>query len=156
MAAPEHAAAPGRTRSMHASCAALGDQGVLLLGAPGSGKSDLLLRLVDRGFMLVADDRVLLEDGRAAAPPVLAGLVEVRGLGLLRMAHVEAVAVALVAMLDAEAGRGTDRLPVPSAHPVLGVPVVRIAPFHVSAALRIELALDCLAGRRSLVAGVLP
>ena len=70
---------------LHASCAARDVHGVLLLGPPGSGKSDLLLRLLDRGFALVADDRVEVEDGVARAPAALAGLVEVRGLGILSL-----------------------------------------------------------------------
>ena len=63
-------------------------QGVLLLGPSGSGKSDLALRLLDHGFSLVADDRVLLwiSGGRlfGRAPETLAGLVEARGVGILK------------------------------------------------------------------------
>ena len=67
---------------MHASCAGREDKGILLTGPPGSGKSDLLLRLLDRGFMLVADDQVDIgADGLARAPDSLAGLLEVAGLG---------------------------------------------------------------------------
>ena len=58
---------------IHASCAAREGHGVLLLGPSGSGKSDLLLRLLDRGFALVADDRVDLQSGMASAPATLAG-----------------------------------------------------------------------------------
>ena len=61
---------------IHASCAARDGAGVLLLGPPGSGKSDLVLRLLDRGFTLVADDRVVIEDGHASAPAALAGLLQ--------------------------------------------------------------------------------
>ena len=52
---------------LHASCAALRGDGVLILGPPGAGKSELVLRLLGRGWDLVADDQVehvvLLEDG---------------------------------------------------------------------------------------------
>ena len=65
---------------IHGSCAARDGAAVLLLGPSGSGKSDLALRLLDRGFLLVADDQVLIEDGVARAPPPLAGLLELRGL----------------------------------------------------------------------------
>ncbi len=140
---------PGRL-SLHAGCAAWRDVGVLLLGRSGIGKSDLLLRLIDRGFDLVADDRVLIEAGQAMPPPALAGLIEIRGLGLLRMAHMAPVRLGLAILLDEPA----TRLPRPERHP-LGVPLLRMAPFAASAPCRIEIALDCLAGARSLVAGAL-
>ena len=142
--------------SFHGSCAARHGSGVLLLGGSGSGKSDLLLRLIDRGFGLVAYDRVLVEAGQARPPPVLAGLIEVRGLGLLRMDHVAPVTLGLVVALDDSvpgAAAGQDRLPEPGAHPVLGLPMLRIAAFAPSAALRIEIGLDCILGRRRLAVG---
>ena len=49
---------------IHGSCVARAGAAVLVLGPPGSGKSDLVLRLIGRGWMLVADDQVLVE-GRA-------------------------------------------------------------------------------------------
>ncbi len=148
--------------SLHGSCGALAGQGVLLLGAAGSGKSDLLLRLIDRGFALVADDRVIVETGCARSPPALAGLIEIRGIGLLRLPHVGPVPLALVLALDEAAFAPAEprpaaadgfRLPWPACHVRLGLPMLRIAPFHASAAFRIEIALDCLAGRRRLLAG---
>ena len=64
-----------------------GWRGVLIEGASGAGKSDLALRLMDHGFRLVADDRVLVwaSGGRlyGRAPDALAGLMEVRGLGVV-------------------------------------------------------------------------
>ena len=61
---------PSRTRAeihnIHASCVAAGNGGVLILGNSGQGKSDLALRLLDRGARLVADDRcdIWYERGR--------------------------------------------------------------------------------------------
>ncbi len=136
--------------SLHAGCAARAGVGVLLLGRPGVGKSDLLLRLIDRGFDLVADDRVLVEAGQAMPPAALAGLLEVRGLGLLRLPHVAPVRLGLAILLDEPSAR----LPHPERHP-LGLPLLRMAPLAASAPWRIEIALDCLAGSRSLVAGAL-
>ncbi|WP_040850329.1 HPr kinase/phosphorylase, partial [Nitrospirillum viridazoti] len=74
---------------VHATCVSVGGAGVLLRGASGSGKSDLALRLVDAGALLVADDQVALAADptatllTATAPERLAGLIEVRGLGIL-------------------------------------------------------------------------
>src|ERR1700712_5927 len=104
---------------MHGSCASKAGAGVLLIGPPGSGKSDLLLRLLDHGFSLVADDQVVLEDGVARPPRPLAGLIEVRGLGLLRMPYAETARVALVVAM----GVG-ERLPQPAFH--LGFPLVHV------------------------------
>src|SRR3954453_9015276 len=105
---------------IHGSCAARKGQGVLLIGEPGSGKSDLLLRLLDHGFELVADDRVDVEHGEASPPATLAGLLEVRGLGIFRVPYVAPVPLALAVVL----GRG-ERLPGPARHS-LGIPLVTI------------------------------
>lgn len=150
---------------MHGSCAARAGMGVLLLGRSGSGKSDLSLRLIERGFDLVADDQVVIEDGVARPPDNLAGLIEIRGIGLLHLPHVAPVRLALVLALDdptaREAGSGEPnepgdaRLPQPRRDRRLGLPLLRIAAFEASAGLRVDLALDCIAGRRRLLAGFL-
>ena len=132
----------------HASCAARDGHGVLLLGAPGSGKSDLLLRLIERGFALVADDQVHVDDDIARPPPTLAGLLEIRGLGILRFPYVSA-RIALVVTLGDEG----ERLPLPSRNTVFGVPEIIINPWAASAPLRVALALDCAIGRQQLLTG---
>ena len=75
--------------TIHGTCVLVGGIGVLLRGPSGAGKSDVALRLIDGGALLVADDRVELRmvDGRlmASAPAALAGLLEVRGLGIVRL-----------------------------------------------------------------------
>lgn len=144
---------------LHGSCAVRSGIGVLLLGQSGCGKSDLLLRLIDRGFDLVADDQVLVEAGRAAPAPALAGLIELRGIGLLRMHHVAPVPLGLVVALDdtvAGLAPVAERLPQPRLHPALGLPMLRLAPFAASAAFRTEIALDCILGDRVLCVGGLP
>ncbi len=134
---------------IHGSCASRSGDGVLLIGPPGAGKSDLLLRLLARGFDLIADDRVEILAGVARAAPSLAGLLEVRGLGIFRMPHVEAARLSLVV----ELGDPADRMPAPSRHRTLGLPLVRIDPWSLSAPERVALALDCALGRVSQVAG---
>jgi len=138
-----------RAMQVHASCAARETAGVLLTGPAGSGKSDLLLRLLDRGFVLVADDRVDIEDGIASPPTALAGLLEVRGLGIMRLPHLPCARLALAVELGAAAAR----LPVPARHPLFGVPSIVLDPFAASAAQRVALALDYAQGRLRQQAG---
>ncbi len=103
------------TVNIHASCVLLGeagksfgapsDAGVLILGESGSGKSDLVLRLIARGAQLVADDRTDLraENGAlmARAPAALAGLIEVRGIGIVALPFAAQARIALVVTLVA-------------------------------------------------------
>jgi HPr kinase/phosphorylase len=123
--------------------------GVLLIGPSGSGKSDLALRLLGRGFLLVADDRVDIDNGVAAPPAALAGLLEVRGLGIVRLPYAATARLALVA----ELGIAAERLPAVGRHAGLGLPLVRLDPTAASAPERLALALDCALGRVSQVAG---
>ena len=91
---------------LHASCVELAGTGVVLLGPSGSGKSDLALRLIDGGAQLVADDRVVVErqgDRLMARPPeAIAGLIEVRGLGIMRVDHRASSALGLVVALGCD------------------------------------------------------
>ena len=114
---------------------------MLLLGPPGSGKSDLLLRLLDRGFELVADDQVRLDGLTASPPPPLAGLLEVRGLGLLRLPFAPAAKLALAVVLQ----RG-ERLPAPARYELADIPMVSIDPRPASAALLVAMALQAVLG----------
>ena len=98
---------PSRTRpdivNIHASCVAAGSRGILLLGLSGQGKSDLALRLIDRGARLVADDRcdIWFERDRlwCRPPAELAGKLEVRGLGIVEKAWVAPVPLAIAVRL---------------------------------------------------------
>ena len=99
--------------TIHASCVALGDVGVLILGASGSGKSALSLQLMSLGASLVSDDRTVLDlvDGEilASPPATIAGLIEARGVGVLYAHHIGSVPVRLVVDLNLTE---TQRLPV--------------------------------------------
>ncbi len=74
--------------TLHASCVALDGRGVLICGPSGSGKSALALELMARGASLVADDRTEVRRvGKyllARAPAAICGLIEARGVGILR------------------------------------------------------------------------
>jgi HPr kinase/phosphorylase len=138
--------------TLHGSSAARNGAAVLLLGPPGSGKSDLVLRLIGAGWDLVADDRVLL-DGRAlSAPDLLRGMLEVRGLGIFRDLPVAAGArLELVAELVPR--DDIARLPAPAAWEPAEVPRIALHAFDASAVEKLGWALDAALGRRAQRAG---
>ncbi len=129
---------------VHGTCVAIDGAGVLLRGPPGCGKSDLALRMIDGGAVLVADDRVLLEAAGgvlvASAPDALAGLLEARGLGILRLEAAARHALHLV--VDLVAPEAVERLPAPASAEICGValPLCRLDPFAASAAAKLRLA----------------
>jgi HPr kinase/phosphorylase len=130
---------------VHATAIALDSRGVLLRGPSGAGKSDLALRLIDHGARLVADDQVELrrtgERILVGAPAALAGLIEVRGIGIL---HVESLSDATLAMcVDLIPSGEIDRLPEMRYEIVLGLafPAIAVAPFEASAAAKLRFAL---------------
>ena len=134
----------------HATTVAIGGRAVLLRGAPGSGKSDLALRLIDAGARLVADDQSeVWRDGDALmvrAPQTIFGLIEARGVGLVRMEALSAARLALIA--DLVAAQHIERLPESSSETILGLPIplVAIAPFEASAPIKLRLALAAAIG----------
>jgi HPr kinase/phosphorylase len=134
---------------VHGSCVSRHGSAVLVVGPPGVGKSDLVLRLIARGFDLVADDQVDIRDGIVSCPTELAGLLEARGLGIVRLPHCEQAHLTLIVDL----GMPSDRMPAPLVHPQLERPVVRIDAASASAPERVELALDCALGLVTQIAG---
>ncbi len=141
--------------SVHATCIAVDGVGVMLRGPSGSGKSDLALRLIDGGAVLVADDQVQLskgdgEDGGrliARSPAAIAGLLEVRGIGLLPAPSQPSAPVGLV--VDLKPGGEIDRMPEPATCAYLGIrlPLIALDPFRSSAPAALRLAVAAL--RRS-------
>ncbi len=143
---------PSRTRpdivNIHASCVAAGSRGILLLGASGQGKSDLALRLIDRGARLVADDRcdIWFERGRlwCRPPEVLTGKLEIRGLGIVEQPWVAPVPLALAVRLSDR----YERLPpAQRVETVAGQQLasLTLSAFEASPPIKIMLALDRLA-----------
>lgn len=118
-------------------------RGVLIEGPSGAGKSDLALRALDHGFRLVADDRVLVwtDAGRlyGRAPDTLQGLIEVRGVDVLRVAPVRYCEIALLARLQAP-----ERIPDSATEAVLGlaIPLLAVAPFETSAPAKLSRAME--------------
>ena len=135
---------------VHAGCVARqlrgGWAGVMVTGASGAGKSDLILRLIERGWSLVGDDRLYVwaSGGRlfARAPETLAGLLEARGLDVFPLPRRETAPVRLVvACVDSEFP--LDRIPKRGTERLAGVAVEGIAvrALEASAPAKVELAL---------------
>ena len=133
--------------SLHASTVARGGRAVMISGPSGSGKSDLALRLLDRGFALVSDDRTLVRrDGDrliASAPQQIAGKIEIRGIGIVDMEAAGDQPVALLVELTSDVERFPDD---GRERPILGVsvPLVSVDPKTASAAAKVAVALDTL------------
>lgn len=141
---------------LHANCVAVGVVGVLIVGPPGSGKSDLTLRLIDAAgsglgrrpitAVLVSDDQVLVaaRAGRlyASPPKTIAGLLEIRGLGIMRLPYRKSVPLALAVRLAPAAQ--IDRLPEPRRFEIAGLslPVIDIDPTSPSAPARLRAAIS--------------
>jgi serine kinase of HPr protein (carbohydrate metabolism regulator) len=129
---------------VHATAIAIDGRAVLLRGPSGAGKSDLALRLIDAGARLVADDQVKLQRIRecvlVTAPAALAGLIEVRGVGILRVEPVPQATLAL--LVDLVPSGEIERLPETRCEDVLGVavPSIALAPFEASATAKLRLA----------------
>jgi HPr kinase/phosphorylase len=141
---------------LHATCVALkvgkGWRAVLLRGPSGAGKSDLALRLIEAGARLVADDQThVAKVGRAliaTPPPALAGMIEVRGIGIVTLARGQLLTRAQVALLvDLVPPKKVERLPESCHETVTGVvlPRLDLAPFESSTVAKMRLALTRIA-----------
>ncbi len=130
------------SKIIHASCVAVAGRGVLLLGDSGAGKSDMALRLIDAGAHLISDDQVVVRaDGGqllASPPEKLAGLLELRGIGVLRLPFETDVPLAMAVNL--EPGATTERLPGPDAVRInrISLQTVTLNPLTVSAPAKIR------------------
>ncbi len=134
-----------RPLQIHATVVSIDGNGVVLRGPSGSGKSDLALRLIGDGAFLVADDRcdlATINNAVVASPPVeIAGLLEVRGLGVYRLEYVSTTPVALV--VDLSSADAIERLPEAASCTDWGpaIPCIKLAPFEASATDKIQIAL---------------
>lgn len=141
--------------TVRGTCVSLDGCGVLLRGPSGSGKSDLALRLIEGGAELVADDYTAIEgrEGQvlATAPAGISGMLEVRGLGVVRVQAREATTLA--AVVELVPPTAVERVPesemVRLADATL--PLFRLAPFEPSAAAKVRLAVRFAAGTIEVV-----
>ncbi len=146
---------PPEPTLLHANCVALGGVGVLIVGPPGSGKSDLTLRLIDAPgsglgpkpvkAVLVSDDQVLVtaRAGKlyASPPRTIAGLLEIRGQGIMRLPYRKSIGLALAVRLAPAAQ--IIRLPEAARFEIAGLslPLIEIDPASASAPARLRAAL---------------
>ena len=132
--------------TLHATCVAIKGHGVLLIGASGSGKSDLALRLIDRGAILIGDDGVVIEargDRLYASPgPNIEGQIEVRGLGILEIPFAVGTPLTLGVALDQPVPRMPDEMLPTRLIEGLSLSIIALDAFQASAPLKVEKALS--------------
>ena len=135
------------SENLHCSCVASNGRAVLIAGPSGSGKSDLALRLLDRDFTLVSDDRTILrKEGErliASAPATIRGKLEIRGIGIVDMDVVDNIPVALVVELTSD----IQRMPDDSRERLIlgaSIPLINVDANTASAPSKVAVALDRL------------
>lgn len=135
---------PLSSETVHASSVAIGGRAVLIGGRPGRGKSDLSLRLIDRGALLISDDYTIVQGVKgvalASAPATILGKIELRGVGIVELETAQDVPAALYVDLDER----PERQPEPGETRLVAgvaIPVLRLAGLEASAPLKVEAAL---------------
>jgi HPr kinase/phosphorylase len=146
---------PGEVERVHGTAVAIGHRAVLIRGPSGAGKSDLALRclglgpstIINEPPKLVSDDQVILKrDGEqvtVSAPETIFGKLEVRGVGIMDVPAIAAATLALIA--DLVDPQQVERFPDPwPLVAILGIeiPLIRLAPFEPSSALKLMVALN--------------
>ncbi len=144
---------------IHGTCFEIMGVGVLLRGASGSGKSDFALRCIYSGAKLVSDDIVVLEKEEdsivATSPENIRGLIEVRGVGIVKKEYINKAKISLV--VDMEKSDKISRIPKEEVCNICGVMLkhIRLYPFEVSAVEKLKTVISILQGKEAIFDGVL-
>ena len=136
------------TKNIYASCIKLKNKGVLFIGDSGSGKSDISLRLIcEHNALLIADDRTDITIKKsniiASSPKTLKGLLEVRGVGIIKIKHYNKVKIDLIVLLTKDK---LERIPEKTYYDLCGIKIrsITINPFENSAPAKVLAALSLL------------
>ena len=136
--------------NLHATCIAIKQNGILLLGKSGAGKSDLALRLIEnKNAILVADDRVDIKkiDNKifALPPHTIKGLLELRGIGIIKVSYLEQCDIKLAVNLVDDI-KQIERMPENKFYEIqqVKIPMIDIYPFEVSATDKIVIKLKAI------------
>ena len=132
-------------KRIHSTSVVIDDNGVLILGDSGSGKSDLALRLIDNGATLISDDVSICRKNSnniyLYCPPEIKGLLEVREIGIITVPFVEKIKLRLVVNLKSN---NNERFPKDSSFRILGIkiPIINIEGKNSSAVAKIKVKLN--------------
>ena len=139
----------------HGTAVSYNGSGILILGPSGSGKSDLALRLINEGADLIADDQVLIKlVGKAlqlSAPDSISGLIEVRGVGIIKIKPVCYIPLSLI--VEIKSGAQLERIPIMKKDLIenIPIPVIQLDAFEGSAIAKIKILLKCLGEEIELI-----
>ena len=129
--------------------------GILIRGPSGSGKSDLALRLIDDGADLIADDQVIIKSVgeilQLSSPDNISGLIEVRGVGVVRIKYVSSIPLGLI--VDINPRKKLKRMPITKKELIgnISIPVITINAFESSAVAKLKVFLQCLGNEIKLL-----
>ncbi len=132
-------------KRIHSTSVVIDDNGVLILGDSGSGKSDLALRLIDNGATLISDDISICRKNSnniyLHCPPEIKGLLEVREIGIITVPFVERIKLRLVVNLKS---KNNERFPKDNSFRILGIkiPLISIEGKNSSAVAKIKVKLN--------------
>ena len=134
--------------NIYATCVAIDDMGVLISGKSGSGKSDLALRLINnKNAALVSDDRtdIVIKNNKlyASSPDIIKGMLEVRGVGIIKLPYVESAEIKLVINLVDDIEK-IERLPEEKFYEKYGIkiPMADLYAFEVSSVDKVVIKLN--------------
>lgn len=132
------------SKRIHGTSVVLGENGLLITGESGSGKSDLALRLIDSGATLISDDLTICMKKETSihlfSMEKICGLIEIRGIGLMKVPYIENIKLSMIIQL---VDKEIDRLPKIRKKKLLGLnfPLIKIFSKEASAVAKIKLKL---------------